>query len=80
MKYCLDLNLFFSVLAKSLIFSPDVVWSGIQGERETNDTNPRKAFRHSSLSFLTLSTRVCLPLTYEDKPSVVIETAVASLR
>lgn len=25
MKYCFDLNLFFSVLAKSLIFSPEVV-------------------------------------------------------
>lgn len=26
-KYCFDLNLFFRVLAKSLIFSPEVVWS-----------------------------------------------------
>lgn len=32
-KYCFDLNLFFRVFAKSLIFSPDVVWSVIQDRR-----------------------------------------------
>lgn len=40
LKYCFDRNLFFSVLAKSLILSPDVVWypwSG-SGLGEVQDT------------------------------------------
>lgn len=55
MKYCFDLNLFFSVLAKSLIFSPEVVWirmerrvKGRRGGMETTsprNDNPEKTTR-----------------------------------
>lgn len=53
-KYCFDLNLFFSVLAKSLIFSPEVVWiqmvrrvKGRAGGMKT--TSPRNSPRQTLL-------------------------------